>query len=198
MPKITFSNKIDNQVSVLPLTNKVTAADLNEVKESVNELNDTIGGWVDYEDLTTSITPINLTQNDWNNLTNDKSGPNTNITYKPTYITGNLWNSASNSVNFSEIGVGKVVIIRTDFNVTAGAANTRLDARLYFPDTEKTVEFLHDNIADNNDLVRYSRTTQIFIQQSELTSGCKIQVRANKAGCTVKVENFLINVISHF
>tara|TARA_R110000823_G_scaffold246925_1_gene370780 strand:+ start:3775 stop:4371 length:597 start_codon:yes stop_codon:yes gene_type:complete len=198
MPKITFSNKIDNQVSVLPLTNKVTAADLNEVKESVNELYDTIGGWVDYADASTSVTPINLTQNVWTDLTNDKLGADTITTYKPPFVTGDLWNSASNSVNFSEIGIGQVLIIRNDFDVTAGASNTRLDARLYFPDSGKSIEFMHDNIAENNELVRYSRTTQIFIKQSELASGCKIQVKVNKSGSTAKVENFLINVISHF
>ena len=198
MPKITFSNKIDNQVSVLPLTNKVTAADLNEVKESVNELYDTIGGWVDYADATTSVTPINLTQNVWTDLTNDKAGADTITTYKPPFVTGDLWNSASNSVNFSEIGVGRIVIVRNDFDITAGASNTRLDARLYFPDSGKSIEFMHDNIAGNNDLVRYSRTTQLFIKQSEFASGCKIQIKVNKAGCTATVENILINVISHF
>ena len=198
MPKITFSNKIDNQVSVLPLTNKVTAADLNEVKESVNELYDTIGGWADYADATTSVTPINLTQNVWTDLTNDKAGADTITTYKPPFVTGDLWNSASNSVNFSEIGVGRIVIVRNDFDITAGASNTRLDARLYFPDSGKSIEFMHDNIAGNNDLVRYSRTTQLFIKQSEFASGCKIQIKVNKAGCTATVENILINVISHF
>lgn len=198
MAKITYTTKIDNQTSALPAINKIAAADMNEIKTSVNSLYDSKGGWVDYEDSATSGTPINLTQNVWTDLTNDKAGANTNVTYKPTYITGDLWDSASNSLKFSEIGVGKVVIIRNDFDITAGASNTRLDARLYFPDTGKTVEFMHDNISTNNELVRYSRTTQIFIQSSELTSGCKIQVKVDKSGCTATVENFLITVLSHF
>ena len=90
------------------------------------------------------------------------------------------------------------MIVRNDFDITAGAANTRLDARLYFPDTNKTVEFMHDNIASNNDLVRYSRTTQLFTNTDVLTSGCKIQVRVDKSGCTATVENFLITVLSNF
>jgi len=198
MAKITYTTKIDNQTSALPAVNKVAAADMNEIKTSVNSLYDSKGGWVDYEDSATSGTPINLTQNVWTDLTNDKAGSGTVTTYKPSFVTGDLWNSATNSLVFTELGSGKIMIVRNDFDITAGASNTRLDARLYFPDTGKTVEFMHDNIASNNDLVRYSRTTQLFTHTDVLTSGCKIQVRVNKSGCTATVENFLITVLSHF
>ena len=198
MAKITYTTKIDNQTSALPAVNKVAAADMNEIKTSVNSLYDSKGGWVDYEDSATSGTPINLTQNVWTDLTNNKSGSGTVTTYKPSFVTGDLWNSSTNSLVFTELGSGKIMIVRNDFDITAGAANTRLDARLYFPDTNKTVEFMHDNIASNNDLVRYSRTTQLFTHTDVLTSGCKIQVRVDKSGCTATVENFLITVLSHF
>jgi len=198
MAKITYTTKIDNQTSALPAVNKVAAADMNEIKTSINLLYDSKGGWVDYEDSATSGTPINLTQNVWTDLTNDKAGSGTVTTYKPSFVTGDLWNSATNSLVFTELGSGKIMIVRNDFDITAGAANTRLDARLYFPDTNKSVEFMHDNIASNNDLVRYSRTTQLFTHTDVLTSGCKIQVKVDKSGCTATVENFLITVLSHF
>jgi hypothetical protein len=198
MAKITYTTKIDNQTSALPAVNKVAAADMNEIKTSVNSLYDSKGGWVDYEDSATSGTPINLTQNVWTDLTNNKAGSGTVTTYKPSFVTGDLWDSSTNSLVFSELGSGKIMIVRNDFDITAGAANTRLDARLYFPDTNKTVEFMHDNIASNNDLVRYSRTTQLFTHTDVLTSGCKIQVRVDKSGCTATVENFLITVLSQF
>ena len=198
MTKIIYTTKIDNQTSALPAVNKVAAADMNEIKTSVNSLYDSKGGWVDYEDSATSGTPINLTQNVWTDLTNDKAGSGTVTTYKPSFVTGDLWSSATNSLIFTELGSGKIMIVRNDFDITAGAANTRLDARLYFPDTGKTVEFMHDNITSNNDLVRYSRTTQLFTHTNVLTSGCKIQVRVDKSGCTATVENFLITVLSQF
>lgn len=198
MSKIIYTNKVDNQISSLPDVNKITASDVNEIKESVNTLYDLKGGWADYADATTSVTPISLTQNVWTDLTNDKAGADTITIYKPPFVTGDLWNSTSNSVDFSEIGVGKVLMVRNDFDITAGASNTRLDARLYFPDSGKSIEFMHDNISDNNELVRYSRTTQIFTKQSELANGCKIQVKVNKAGCTATVENILITVLSLF
>jgi hypothetical protein len=114
----------------------------------------------------------------------------------PSYISGDLWDSSSNKIDTSKVGANKVLLIRNDFDVTAGAANTRLDARLYFPDTGKTIEFSHDNIASNGDLVRYSRTTQIFTRTSELTGGCKIQIKVDKSGATAVVEDFVITVLS--
>lgn len=195
MAKITFTNKVDIKVSELPEINKITASNVNQIKSSVNNLYDNMGGWADYEDATTAITPINLTQNDWTDLTNDKAGSNTITTYKPTYVVGDLWDSANNTINLSAIGVGKVLIVRNDFDVTTGASNTRLDARLYFPDSGKSIEFMHDNIANSNELIRYSRTTQLFTKQSELESGCKIQIKVNKNGCTATVENILITVL---
>ena len=198
MAKITFSTKSDNQTSVLPEANKVTAANINEIKNSVNELYDSQGGWAFYEDSATSATPINLTANVWTDLTNNKAGSGTITTYKPNFVTGDLWNSANNSLVFTEVGAGRIIIVRNDFDITAGASNTRLDARLYFPDTGKSVEFMHDNIANNNDIVRYSRTTQFFTNTDILTNGCKIQVRVDKSGATATIEDFLITVISHF
>ena len=197
MAKITFSAKTDNQTSELPEVNKITAANINEIKNSVNDLYDSQGGWVFYEDSATTTTPINLTQNVWTDLTNDKAGSGTITTYKPSFVTGDLWNSANNSIVITEVGAGKIIIVRNDFDITAGASNTRLDARLYFPDTGKSIEFMHDNIANNNDLVRYSRTTQFFTNTDILTNGCKIQVRVDKSGATATIEDFLITVLSH-
>ena len=195
MAKITYTNKTDNQTSALPDINKVTAADLNEIKTSVNDIYDTLGGFAFYEDATTSGTPINLTAETWTDLTNDKAGTGTH-SHLPSYISGDLLDSSANKIDTSKVGANKVLLIRNDFDVTSGAANTRLDARLYFPDTGKTIEFSHDNIASNGDFVRYSRTTQIFTRTSELTGGCKIQIKVYKSGATAVVEDFVITVLS--
>ena len=195
MAKITYTNKTDNQTSVLPAINKVTAADLNEIKTSVNDIYDTLGGFAYYVDTTTSVTPISLTADTWTDLTNDKAGSNT-YSHLPSYVVGDLWDSAANKIDTSKVGANKIILVRNDFDVTAGAANTRIDARLFFPDTGKSIEFSHDNISSNGDQVRYSRTTQVFILSSELTGGCKIQVKADKSGASMVVEDILITILS--
>lgn len=196
MAKITFTNKTDNQTSELAEIYKVTASNVNEIKTSVNAIYDDQGGFAFYEDTATSTTPINLTADTWVDLTNNKAGTGTETTYKPTYITGDLWDSATNTIDLSEVPVGKVLLIRNDYDITTGSANTRMDSRLYFPDTTKSVEFAHDLISSSGDEVRYSRTTQFFVTSAIKTSGVKIQVKVNKSGATARVEDFQITILS--
>lgn len=196
MAKITFTNKTDNQTSALAEIYKVTAANVNEVKTSVNALYDDQGGFAFYEDAATSVTPINLSQDTWTDLTNDKAGSGTLTTHKPSYITGDLWDSATNTIDLSEVPVGKVMLIRNDYDITTGAANTRMDSRLYFPDTSKSVEFAHDLISSSGDEVRYSRTTQFFVTAAIKTTGVKIQVKVDKNNATARVEDFQITILS--
>lgn len=196
MAKITFTNKTDNSTSELAEIYKVTAANVNEIKTSVNALYDTLGGFAFYEDATTSSTPINLTADTWTDLTNDKAGSGTLTTYKPSYVTGDLWDSATNTIDLDEIPAGSVVLVRNDYDITTGSANTRMDSRLYFPDNSKSVEFSHDTIASSGTEVRYSRTTQFYVTDAIKTSGVKIQVKVDKSGATARVEDFQITVLS--
>lgn len=196
MAKITFTNKTDNTTSGLADIYKIKAADVNEIKTSVNALYDTLGGFAYYEDAATTGTPINLTAATWTDLTNDKAGSGTLTTYKPSYVTGDLWDSATNTIDLDEIPVGSVVLVRNDYDITTGAANTRMDSRLYFPDTSKSVEFSHDTIATSGTEVRYSRTTQFFVTSAIKTTGVKIQVKVDKSGATARVEDFQITVLS--
>lgn len=196
MAKITFTNKTDNQTSDLAEIYKVTAANVNEIKTSVNAIYDDQGGFAFYEDTATSTNPINLTSGTWVDLTNNKAGTGTETTYKPTYITGDLWNSATNTIDLSEVPIGKVILVRNDYDITTGSANTRMDSRLYFPDTTKSVEFAHDLISASGSEVRYSRTTQFFVSSAIKTSGVKIQVKVDKSGATARVEDFQITILS--
>lgn len=196
MAKITFTDKTDNSTSALADIYKVTAANVNEIKTSVNAIYDTLGGFAFYEDATTSGTPINLAADTWTDLTNDKAGSGTLTTYKPSYVTGDLWDSATNTIDLDEVPVGSVVLVRNDYDITTGAANTRMDSRLYFPDTNKSVEFAHDLISSSGDEVRYSRTTQFFVTAAIKTTGVKIQVKVDKNNATARVEDFQITVLS--
>jgi len=196
MAKITFTDKTDNSTSALADIYKVTAANVNEIKTSVNGLYDTLGGFAFYEDATTSGTPINLSADTWTDLTNDKAGSGTLTTYKPSYVTGDLWDTATNTIDLDEIPVGSVVLVRNDYDITTGAANTRMDSRLYFPDTNKSVEFAHDLISSSGDEVRYSRTTQFFVTTAIKTTGVKIQVKVDKNNAAARVEDLQITVLS--
>lgn len=196
MAKITFTNKTDNSTSELAEIYKVTAANVNEIKTSVNALYDTLGGFAYYEDTATTATPINLIADTYTDLTNDKAGSGTLTTYKPSYVTGDLWDSATNTIDLGELTEGKVVLVRIEYDITTGSANTRMDSRLFFPDTNKSLEFSHDTISSSDTEVRYSRTTQFYVTDTIKTTGVKIQVKVDKSGATARVEDFQITVLS--
>jgi len=195
MAKINFQSKIDNQISELPEINKVTAANVNEIKTSVNSLYDDKGGFAFYEDQLTETTPVVITSETWTDLTNDSLGSGTLTTYKPGYVTGNLWNSANNSVLVNEVPNGKIILIRTDFEYTAGSSNQHIDARIYFPDIQKELHFLHGDLGSVHGAHHFVNTMQFYKDSNIETSGAKIQFRSSGNG-TLKINNFLITILT--
>jgi len=195
MSKITFETKIDNQISELPAINKVQASDLNEIKTSVNQLYDDKGGFAFYEDQGTTTTPIVVSSDTWTDLTNDKSGPDTLTTYKPSYVSGDLWNSTNNTISLDEVPNGKVVLLRTDFSYNAGSSNQHLDARVYFPDIDKELHFLHVNLDTHHLEDHFVNTMQFYTDSNIQTSDVKIQLKSSGSG-TITVNNFLITVLT--
>lgn len=195
MAKITFTNKTDNQVSGLAEIYKVTAENVNEIKTSVNSIYDTLGGFAFYEDATTATTPINISADTWTDLTNDKAGSGTLTTYKPSYISGDLWDSATNTIDLDEIPNGKIVVVRTDFEYTPGSSNQHVDARLWFPDISKELHFLHADLGGQHEEHHFVNTMQFYTESNIQTSDAKIQFQASASG-TLKVNGFLITVLS--
>tara|TARA_R110000782_G_scaffold124619_1_gene216080 strand:+ start:138 stop:788 length:651 start_codon:yes stop_codon:yes gene_type:complete len=94
-------------------------------KLSHSDLADTpvrMGMW-DYNDVTTIATPIALTVADVEYpLTNDGAGPNTNVTYALPAL-ANIWNVATNRLDFSMLGLGDTVDARIDVEVTTTGVN---------------------------------------------------------------------------
>lgn len=195
MAKIAYTSKADNVTSELPEINKVTAANMNEIKTSVNALYDTLGGFAFYEDAATSSTPIAIVAETWTELTNDKAGEGTLTTYKPSYVSGDLWDSATNTIDLDEVPNGKVVIVRTDFECTPSSSNQHIDGRLYFPDIAKELHFLHADMGSQHAEHHFVHTSMFYVDSNIQTSDVKIQVQCSGAG-SVKVNGFVITVLS--
>lgn len=195
MAKIAYSSKSDNVTTALPEINKVTAANMNEIKTSVNAIYDTLGGFAFYEDAATAVTPIAIVADTWTDLTNDKAGSGTLTTYKPSYVSGDLWDTATNTIDLDELPNGKVVMIRTDFEYTPSSSNQHIDARLYFTDIAKELHFLHSDMGSQHGEHHYVHTSMFYVDSNIQTSDVKIQVQSSGAG-SVKVNGFLISVLS--
>lgn len=195
MAKIAYSSKSDNNTTALPEINKVTAANMNEIKTSVNAVYDTLGGFAFYEDAATSVTPIAVVADTWTDLTNDKAGSGTLTTYKPSYVSGELWDSATNTIDLDELANGKVVLVRTDFEYSPSSNNQHIDARLYFPDVPKELHFLHATIGSHHEDHHFVHTSMFYVEPNIQTSDVKIQLQSSGNG-SIKVNGFLISVLS--
>ena len=87
------------------------------------------GGWADYADFATTGTPLNVTAV-YSVMTNDGLGVNTNTSYLPEGVT-QLWDSSTNSFDWSELKVGDMIDIRLDVSVTTVTNNTAVDVDLF-------------------------------------------------------------------
>lgn len=80
-------------------------------------------GWQDWNDATTSGTPITLsTAGTFFVMTNDGAGAATSTAYKiPDH--GNIWNTSTNRFDFTSLAIGDSVDIRWDMTFTTTGAN---------------------------------------------------------------------------
>ena len=98
------------------------------VSNQSNQIGGT-SGWIDYNDASTSTTPLNLVANTWTTLPNDGEGLFTNKSYRPRGIT-ELLDVSTGALDFTQLNLGDVTFIRTDFIVTPSVNNALLQFRL--------------------------------------------------------------------
>jgi hypothetical protein len=87
------------------------------------------GGWADYADFATTGTPLNVTAV-YSVITNDGLSVNTNTSYLQEGVT-QLWDSSTNSFDWSELKIGDMIDIRLDLSVTIVTNNTAVDVDLF-------------------------------------------------------------------
>lgn len=193
MSKITFIDKIDNKVSSLPDENKLTAGDVNEIKNSVNYIYDDKGGFSNYEDVNTLTNPIILAANTWTDLTNDKQGTHTTEEFKPAYVTNGLWDSGNNKINLTDVPVGKVVLVKVDFEITDTANNTLIDGR--FTGGGHDVFFLQAEMKDGGITHHFSGASMFYVEDVAMQSaGVSVQLKTSE-NSEAQVHNIMITIL---
>lgn len=85
-------------------------------------------GFIDYNDTSTTTTPLVLSSDVWATIPNDGLGVASNDTYAPIGVT-ELMNIATGAIDTSELALGDSIIIRNDYVVTPGTNNTLLEFR---------------------------------------------------------------------
>jgi len=98
------------------------------VRETINELIENTSGFIDYNDTSTSTTPLVLLADTWTTLPNDGLGAFTNKTYAPSGI-AELMDNATGELDFTETELGTTLMIRNDYEVTPNINNAQLHIR---------------------------------------------------------------------
>jgi hypothetical protein len=86
------------------------------------------GGFIDYNDTSTSTTAVTLVADTWTTVPNDGLGSFTNKNYPPRGVS-ELMNTSTGAFDFSELELGDTVLIRNDITVTPNVNNASLELR---------------------------------------------------------------------
>jgi hypothetical protein len=85
-------------------------------------------GFIDYNDTSTTGTPVVLSANTWTVIPNDGLGAFTNKAYAPSGVT-ELMDVSTGKIDPTELPLGSTILIRNDFTVTPNTNNTLLEFR---------------------------------------------------------------------
>lgn len=85
-------------------------------------------GIADYNDTSTSTTPLSLVADTWTTIPNNGAGAFTNLSYLPSGVTS-LMNTSTGAFDFSELELGDNCFIRNDFTVNPNTNNALLELR---------------------------------------------------------------------
>lgn len=154
-------------------------------------------GWQNYQDATTSVTPIALTTpGTWYDLTNDGAGPLTTSAYKVTGH-GDIFNTSTNTFDFSSLSIGDQVEFRFEVEVETTSPNTAVACRLAFgPSYAFNLLFNVRNFknATSGEQGRILRDFSFAMFNTDtLNNPAKFQASADAAGASVKVLGWKID-----
>jgi hypothetical protein len=112
--------------------NVATGARVADATATINSTvsgNNLTGGFIVYNDLATTGTPINHIGGATTILTNDELGPQTLKTYAPIGV-DDIWDASGNTFDFTQLSNGDTVEIRLNVNVTTTSLNQEIEIDL--------------------------------------------------------------------
>ena len=85
-------------------------------------------GFIDYNDSSTALNPVVLSEDTWTVIPNDGLGAFTNKNYLPTNVT-ELMDTTTGKIDPTQLQLGDIIIIRNDFTVIPQTNNASLRFR---------------------------------------------------------------------
>lgn len=149
-------------------------------------------GWQNFQDSTTSGTPISIGNGTWTDLTNDAAGPLTSTTYKvPSH--GSLWDSTSDELDFTSLSIGDVVTFRVDVVGTTSGANHNIKLRLAFgPSLIYSNNFYDNTIKSAGDFQAFVEFSFGMFNTDTRDNPAKLQIISDAAGDEATVNGWFI------
>ncbi len=184
-------------MSLLPhIVDKIvkTSLEASEVMRAwMESVNDHINGrsqfgFLDYNDTSTSASPISLVADEWTDIPNDGLGAFTNKLYAPEGVSEML-DTSTGYLDFSDLALGSEIEVRNDFTVTPGTNNALLEARylLGVGAGEYPLQFWSERL-DNGSGIGYQRVTSFPIYMGDTntqSNPAKLQIRLSTTGTVV-------------
>lgn len=88
-----------------------------------------LGGFIDYNDTSTSTTPVTLVADTWTTIPNDGLGAFSNDSYKPDGNVTELMDTSTGAIDPTGLHLGDAILIRNDFTVNPNTNNASLEFR---------------------------------------------------------------------
>lgn len=180
-------------MAIILRASKGSALTHNELDGNFTDL-DTKMGWIDYNDVGTTSSPIALTlAGTFYKLTNDGAGAFSNNTYKIA-ANGEIWNTTTDTFDFSDLSLGDTVDFRVDFSVTTGGANRDISTRMALAQggTPYTLNLDRQSYKVNS-TYQITRWYSIYMGDTNtLNNGGHFEVSSDGSGATVVVNGWYV------
>ena len=85
-------------------------------------------GFIDYNDTSTTSSPVVLNGGVWTSIPNNGLGAFTNKAYSPSGVT-ELMDTSNGALDLSELALGDTILVRNDYTITPSTNNSLLEFR---------------------------------------------------------------------
>lgn len=184
MAKITWLDKVFTRVLSADRINKVTDADLNELKASINALYNKTG-WAYYQDNGDANIVINTS---FQKISINSLGADTDEDYLPLPIRGedSLWDTVNNKI--TPIALGDTYEQRFDFNITAKSGGvTRIDFVIDIGGQSTPTNIIGNRIVTAEKTAPFTTNYDfpLFVKNTFLANGAQIFAKVDTGTVTI-------------
>ena len=159
-----------------------------------------ISYWADYNDTSTTDSPVDLVSEVWTNLPNNGEGSFTNTSFMMDAGVTTLMDKSTGAFDFRELSLGDTVYIRNDYEVTPTLNGTHLSVRylLGTGEGQYTLEKAITTLSDGARSYRISLGVDMIYMGDDNTRQNPVQLQVlTSEKATVKNNGSVVHVLRH-